>query len=114
MIKPSEFTSLVTFKSYSSVKNTTYGGTSRQLQAEVQLWCKFEQLGGSTNPNQSQMMTDNSVRLTLYYYDGLTTNWVMEFEGQEYTIKFIKTDEPAYKRFMIIDCAVSLSQTSWS
>lgn len=114
MISPSEFTSLVVFKSYSSGKDPVYGGPTRTLAETVQQWCKFEQLSGGTGPNQSQMMSDVSVRLTTRYYAGFTTNWVIEFEGQEYTIKFIKTDTPNYKNFMIIDCSVSLSQTSWS
>jgi len=112
-IKPSEFTSLVTFKSYSSVKGT-YGGLTRTLQETIEVWAKFEQLGGSTQPNMAQMMSDVQARITTRYYAGFTTNWVVEFEGKEYTIKFIKTDIPNYKRFMIIDCAISINQTSWS
>lgn len=113
MISPSEFTSLVTFKSYASGKNQ-YGGLARTLQETVTQWCKFEQLSGSTGPNQAQMMSDVTARITTRYNSGFTTNWVIEFEGQEYTVKFIKTDLPARKRFMILNCAVSLSQTSWS
>lgn len=111
MISPSEFTSLVTFKSYASGKNQ-YGGVTRTPAATIEQWCKFEQVGGSTAPNQAQMMSDVQARITTRYNSGFTTNWVVEFEGQEYTIKFIKTDSPNYKRFMIIDCTVSLSQTS--
>ncbi len=114
MIKPSEFKSLATFKSYSSVKDTVYGGLTRSLQESTQMWVKFEPVGGSTQPIQAQMMSDIQARITCRYYAGLTTNWVVEFEGQEYTIKFIKTDDPAYKRFMIIDLGTSVQQTSWS
>jgi len=114
MISPSEFKSLITFKSYASVKDNVYGGITRTLAETVQQWCKFERLSGSTGPNQSQMMSDVQARITTRFNSGFTTNWVVEFEGQEYTIKFIKTEDPAYKRFMIIDCAVSISQTSWS
>lgn len=113
MISPSEFTSLVTFKAYASGKNT-YGGITRTLAETVTQWCKFEQVGGSTQPLQAQMMSDVQVRITTRYYSGFTTNWVVEFDGQEYTIKFIKTDTPNRKRFLILDCAVSLSKTSWS
>lgn len=113
MIKPSEFTSLATFKSYASGTNQ-YGGVTRSLQESIEVWCKFEQISGSTQPNQAQMMSDVQARITTRYYPGFTTNWVVEFEGKEYTIKFIKTDTPNYKRFMIIDCAISLNQTSWS
>ena len=113
MIKPSEFTSLVTFKTYASGKNI-YGGVTRTLAESLQQWCKFEQVGGSTQPLQAQMMSDVQARITTRYYAGFTTNWVVEFEGKEYTVKFIKTDLPARKRFMIIDCSVSLNQNGWS
>ncbi len=114
MINPSEFKSLVTFKVYDNGK--AIGGAPKRLSIieSLEVWAKFEQVGGSTQPLQAQMMSDVTARITCRYNAAFTTNWVVIVEGQEYTIKFIKTDDPAYKRFMIIDCAVSLGQTSWS
>ena len=113
MIKPSEFKTLITLKSYTYTK-VTGAGLQRSLADTVTAWAKWENLSGSTAPNQAQMMSDISARVTLRYNPAFSMNWVVEFDGQEYTIKFIKVDDESYKRFMIIDLGVSINQTSWS
>lgn len=113
MISPSEFKSIATFIAYTSGKSA-YGGPTKGPVETLDVWCKFEQIGGSTNPSQAQMMSNVTVRLTCRYNPAFTTNWVVLFEGQYYIINYIKTDDPSFKRFMIMDLSVSLSQTSWS
>ena len=109
----SEFKSLGTMKAYTSTKGAA-GGATPVLAESVDIWMKFEQLGGSTGPNQAQMMSDVTARVTTWYNAAFNANWILYFDGQYYTITFIKVDDPAYRRFMIMDVAVSVSQTSWS
>lgn len=113
MISPSEFKTLVTLKAYSSGKGA-YGGVTKTLQETIDVWGKFEMIGGSTNVTQAQMMSNVTARFTCRYNAAFTANWIVYFDGQYYNISYIKIDDPSYRRFMIMDLSVSLSQTSWS
>ncbi len=98
---------------YASGKGVA-GGVTKTLMETIDVWAKVEPVGGSTQPFQAQVMSDVSLRVTCRYNAAFTTNWILYFDGQYYTIKFIKIDDPSYRRFIIMDCATSLSQTSWS
>lgn len=113
-MKVSDLNVLVNFLAYSFTKNE-YGGTDKILAETISgVWANIKDVGGSTAPVQAQMKSDISYQVTVRYNEAFTTNWNIEHNGQLLTIKHIKIDDPAYARFMIMDCSVSLDQTSWS
>ena len=113
-ISPSEFTIQGTMKAYGSSAAGTYGGVTKELKESVTVWMKFEKLSGNTGPTQAQMMSDDTWRATMYYNPAFTTNWLLEYEGQVYQINSCKADDPAYKKFNILEVSTSITQTSWS
>lgn len=109
----SDFNRRITLTSYNYSQSGS-GGVSA-VEAEIfDTWAKVEQKGGGVNSNQAQMMSDASYRITIRYRPQVTKNWNISYEGQTFIINSISFDNPAYKRFMIIDCSVSIKQTSWS
>lgn len=112
-INPSEFTRRITLTSYGFTQGDA-GGLSPVLAETFDTWAKWEQKGGGMSANQAQMMADASVQVIVRYRPQVTTNWIIVYEGQYYKINKIITDLPGYKRFMIIDCSVTIKQESWS
>lgn len=114
MINASDLNRLVTLESYTYTQNDS-GGTNPVLAEEIpDVWAIVEQKGGSMGFNQAQMMADATYQITIRYRPQVTTNWNIIYEGQIFMINKIVFDNPAYKRYMIIDCSVSISQQSWS
>lgn len=112
-ISPSEFNRRITLTSYGySVGDS--GGLSPVEAETFDTWAKWEQKGGNMSANQAQMMADATAQATIRYRPQVTENWNIIYEGQVYMINKITLDNPGFKRFMIIDCSVSIQQTSWS
>ena len=109
----SELTRRITLTSYDFVQ-TDSGGVNKILAETFDTWAKVEQKGGGMGFNQAQMMADASYQVTIRYRAKVTTNWYIVYEWQVFKIDKIVFDNPGYKRFMIIDCSVSIQQTSWS
>lgn len=107
-VSPSEFTRRVDLVNYTYVTGDS-GGNSIALVDSISTWAKVEQKGGSMSANQAQMMADATYQVTIRYRSQVTQNWNIVYEGQIFMINKIVFDNPAYKRFMIIDCAVSIS-----
>lgn len=112
-VNPSEFTRRIVLVSYDYSEGDA-GGLTPVLAEEFETWAKWEQKGGGMGLNQAQMMADATAQVTIRYRPQVTTNWNIIYEGQTYRIDKIVFDDPGYKRFMIIDCSVSIKQTSWS
>lgn len=112
-INPSDFTRRITLTAYDYITGDS-GGITPVLVETFDTWAKVEQKGGGMSANQAQMMADASAQITIRYRPQVTTNWNIVYEGQTYMINKIVLDNPGYKRFMIIDVSVSISQTSWS
>ncbi len=113
MINVSEFNRRLEFKAYDYTQGDA-GGLTAALKETITVWGKFEQNSGSTQVNQAQVMTNNNFTATIRYRAAFTTNWLILYEGQLYKINSIRTDTEGYKRYMIIDCSVSVSLTDWS
>jgi SPP1 family predicted phage head-tail adaptor len=114
MIAASDLNRLITLESYSYSQNDSGGLTPVLAEQLTDVWANIQQKGGDMRFNQAQMMADATYQITIRYKPQVTTNWNIIYEGQTYMINKIVLDNPAYKRFMIIDCSVSISQQSWS
>ena len=114
MITASNLNRLVTLKSYTYSQGDAGGSTPVLAEQIDNVWASIEQKGGNMNFNQAQMMEDATYQVTIRYKPQVTTNWNIEYEGQVFKINKIVLDNEAYKRYMIIDCTVSVSQQSWS
>lgn len=112
-INPSEFTRRITLTSYGFNQGSS-GGLSAVLAETFDTWAKLDQKGGGMSANQAQMMADASAQFTMRYRPQVTQNWNIVYEEQTYMINKIVYDNPGYKRFMIIDCSVSIQLESWS
>ena len=113
MIKPSDFKNIGTMKAY-TFSQTDSGGVNKVLAESLNVWMKFEQLGGGTGPSFSQIASDANFIATMRYNAAFNTNWILEYEGQNYKIDNIKTDDVSYKRFMILECSTSIKLQDWS
>lgn len=107
-VRASELNRRVNLLNYTYVQGDS-GGTSIALVDSITTWAKWEQQGGSMNANQAQMMGDATAQVTLRYRSQVTLNWNIVYEGQVFVINKIVFDNPSYKRYMIIDCSVSIS-----
>lgn len=112
-VLPSEFTRRITLTSYDYVQGDA-GGVSAVAAESFDTWAKWEQKGGGMGANQEQMQGDENVRVTVRYRPQVTVNWFIVYEGQVYRINKMSFDNPGYKRFIIIECSVSIKLQSWS
>lgn len=112
-INPSEFNRRGFLKAYTFTEGDA-GGLTPVLSETKEVWCKVENLSGSTRPTQGQLKSDADYKVTLRYNVAFTTNWIFNYEGMDMKIKSVSVDNEAYKRFMILYCSVSLNQESWS
>lgn len=112
-INVSEMNRRVVLESYTYTQGDA-GGSTPVLAESVTVWAKVEQKGGSMSFTQSQLMADATYQITMRYRSGVTTNWNVVYEGQTFMINKIVTDTEGYKRYMILDCSVSIAQQSWS
>lgn len=112
-IFPSDFNRRITLTSYDFSQGDA-GGVSAVEAESFDTWAKWELKGGGMSLNQAQMMADASAQATIRYRPQVTENWNIVYEGQVYRVDKIVYDSPNDKRFMIIDCSVSIQQTSWS
>ena len=90
------------------------GGLTKVIAETFETWAKIEQKGGTMNFSQAQLMADATYQVTIRYRAGVTQNWNIIYEGQTMQIKAITLDNPGYKRYMIIDCGLTIKQQSWS
>ena len=112
-IKPSEFNRLVTMKSYTYSQGDS-GAVTAVLAESFQTWAKVVQNGGNTGTNQGQEQSTANYTITIRYRPGVTENWNITYEGLTLKIGQLQIDNPAYKRYLIISCNVTIQQSDWS
>lgn len=111
---PSELNQLVSLLAYTSTQNDT-GTISATLAEQIDnVWAKIEQLGGSADTNQAQQLSTANYKITIRYLPQLTENWLISYGNSVFKINQLQVDNPAYKRYHIAYCSVTIQQTNWS
>lgn len=105
---------LIDLSSYSFNQDSSGGITPVLADSLLGIWANVIQLsaGSSVNFGQSQMFAD--YKITIRYRAQVNENWNVVYENQTMKIKRIEFNEPQYKKYMILYCAVSKSLESWS
>lgn len=105
---------LIDLKSYSYTQNDSGGTTPALAESILGVWANVLQLNGGSSVNLGQVKNFADYKITIRYRSQLTENWTVTYEGQQLIIKRIELNEPQYKKYMILYCAVSINQESWS
>lgn len=111
---PSELNQIISLLAYTSTQNDTGTVSATLIEQIDNVWAKIEQLGGHTDTNQAQQLSTANYRITVRYLPQLTENWLISYGNSVFKITQMQVDNPAYKRYLIIYCSITIQQTDWS
>lgn len=112
-MRVSDFNRRITMKAYSTAQTAT-GGLTRVLAESVSVWAKVENRSGFVSTEYAQQIWSVNLTVTIRYQAKFDSNWVFEYEGQEYRINNITPISEGYKRFMVLRSSGAEKIENWS
>lgn len=106
MVKPSEFNRRIILRNYNYVQGTN-GGITPTLIESVTVWAKVENKSGNITTEQAQVQWQDYTRVTIRFQSKFNSNWVIDYEGQRYTISSLSVENEGYKEYLVFKCGTS-------